>query len=72
MIDQFKTTCMRPDAEWINGRCPECGHKFVAKDRFGLYCCNSACDWVKDNDIFVDLPTPLVGSEMTPHLCIDK
>jgi len=67
MTDVFETWT-RPDAEWEDAECPECGHKFVARDRFGLYCCNSECGWAEDKDISVDPPAPSAGSGITHHL----
>lgn len=34
-------------AAWSDEECPECGHKYVARDRFGRYCGNSKCGWVE-------------------------
>ena len=32
-------------AEWSHEPCPKCGAPFVARDKFGLFCCMSGCDW---------------------------
>lgn len=32
-------------AEWSGKACPKCGASYVARDKFGLYCCVSGCEW---------------------------
>lgn len=34
-------------AEWTDVECPKCGSNFVARDKFGLFCCVSECGWNK-------------------------
>ena len=43
-------TCKRPEAKWTDRECPKCGHSFVAKDHFGLYCVFSNCNWKEQDE----------------------
>ena len=36
-----------PDADWTGTDCPKCGAPFVAKDKYGTYCC--VCTWKEDD-----------------------
>ena len=39
----------RIEAKWVNIPCPKCRHDFVAKDKYGLYCCVNECGWTEQN-----------------------
>lgn len=32
-------------AEWTFTDCPSCGHPFIARDKWGLFCCMDGCEW---------------------------
>lgn len=41
----LKAKPVKTPAEWSYEPCPKCGAPFVARDKFGLFCCMSGCDW---------------------------
>lgn len=37
-------------AIWTDIQCPKCGAYFVAKDKWGLFCAVSGCDWTNEKE----------------------
>ena len=33
------------EAKWVDMNCPICNAPFVARDKWGLFCCFADCEW---------------------------
>ena len=42
---------IKNEAKWTFTDCPSCGHPFIAKDRFGVFCCIAGCGWHEGGEV---------------------